>query len=59
MFRMPTKETEIGILFAIQENGNAIQLGKISEAHIMSADLCEDDKTIIFPQEMSMSFDFK
>ena len=56
---MPTKETEIGILFAIQENGNAIQLGKISEAHIMSADLCEDDKTIIFPQEMSMSFDFK
>lgn len=60
MFRMPTKETELGILFAIQENGNAIPLGKVNEMHIMSSDLSEDtDKTIIFPQERSMSFDFK
>lgn len=57
---MPTKEIESGILFAIQENGNAIPLGKINETHITSADLCEDtDETIIFPQEMSMSFNFK
>jgi hypothetical protein len=57
---MPTKETELGILFAIQENGDAISLGKINEAHIVSAYLCDDtDKTIIIPQERSMSFDFK
>jgi hypothetical protein len=57
---MPTKETELGILFTIQENGNAIPLGKVNEMHITSADLSEDtDKTIIVPQERSMSFDFK
>ena len=56
---MPTKETELGILFAIQENGNAISLGIINEAHITSADLCEDtDKTMIVPQERSTSIDF-
>lgn len=60
IFRMPIKETELGILFAIQENGNAISLGKINEVNIVSADLCEDtDKTMIIPQERSMSFNFK
>ena len=57
---MPIKETELGNLFAIQENGNAISLGKINEVYIISADLCEDtDKTMIVTQERSMSFNFK